>query len=353
MLGTEAWDRDEASRLIAYDAELSAKILRAANDGASSSLGSADAAVSRLGQGKVVALAVANSLRQPFSEANPILGLAESELWRHAVAAAFAVERMQGHLAQPIPHECLAAALLHDLGYLVFARTLPTDVQLLLAKESKQGWTISRQAEHELAGTDHATVGGAIAGHWGLPPVFVDAIAHHHTPNQISIARFAHVAHVVNIADMVAATIGESLGKREQGPIDEGGEHVEAGAQRRAILEHLPGSSRRLGRRPLLVLLSSLQSPHPTLPSQSQSAVPLPPRARQETLCSRVDSSLRALGDRYRTPSSPVPTSPLRSPDRIVKLSIVIPVYNEEKTLRELVSRVQATPHDQELILGH
>ena len=34
-----------------------------------------------------------------------------------------------------------------------------------------------------------------------------------------------------------------------------------------------------------------------------------------------------------------------------MKLSIVIPVYNEEKTLRELVARVQATPHDKELIL--
>jgi len=34
-----------------------------------------------------------------------------------------------------------------------------------------------------------------------------------------------------------------------------------------------------------------------------------------------------------------------------VKLSIVIPVYNEEQTLRELVARVQATPHDKELIL--
>ena len=34
-----------------------------------------------------------------------------------------------------------------------------------------------------------------------------------------------------------------------------------------------------------------------------------------------------------------------------MKLSIVIPVYNEEKTLRELVGRVQATPHEKELIL--
>jgi glycosyltransferase involved in cell wall biosynthesis len=34
-----------------------------------------------------------------------------------------------------------------------------------------------------------------------------------------------------------------------------------------------------------------------------------------------------------------------------VKLSVVIPVYNEEKTLAELVARVQATPHEKELIL--
>ena len=34
-----------------------------------------------------------------------------------------------------------------------------------------------------------------------------------------------------------------------------------------------------------------------------------------------------------------------------MKLSIVMPVYNEEATLREIVARVLATPHEQELIL--
>ncbi len=34
-----------------------------------------------------------------------------------------------------------------------------------------------------------------------------------------------------------------------------------------------------------------------------------------------------------------------------MKLSIVIPIYNEEKTLAELVSRVQETPYEKELIL--
>lgn len=34
-----------------------------------------------------------------------------------------------------------------------------------------------------------------------------------------------------------------------------------------------------------------------------------------------------------------------------MKLSIVMPVYNEEKTLEEIVRRVQATPYDKEIIL--
>tara|TARA_B100000686_G_C16779646_1_gene970958 strand:- start:1369 stop:2052 length:684 start_codon:yes stop_codon:yes gene_type:complete len=34
-----------------------------------------------------------------------------------------------------------------------------------------------------------------------------------------------------------------------------------------------------------------------------------------------------------------------------VKISIVIPVYNEETTLREIVSRIEATPYEKEVIL--
>ena len=34
-----------------------------------------------------------------------------------------------------------------------------------------------------------------------------------------------------------------------------------------------------------------------------------------------------------------------------MKLSVVMPVYNEERTLEEIVKRVQATPYDKELVL--
>ena len=47
---------------------------------------------------------------------------------------------------------------------------------------------------------------------------------------------------------------------------------------------------------------------------------------------------------------SPAPTRTIEGA-RALKLSIVMPIYNEEKTLAEIVERVQATPYEKELLL--
>ena len=44
--------------------------------------------------------------------------------------------------------------------------------------------------------------------------------------------------------------------------------------------------------------------------------------------------------------SDPVPFQ-----EAAVKLSVIIPVYNEEKTLEEILARVRATPYDKEIVL--
>jgi HD-like signal output (HDOD) protein len=225
LLARGDWALDEVVRIVGYDPVLSAQLLHAANSAQSgpiSQVGSVDAAIMRLGPARVLSTTVAHSVREPFVRASEEYGLAEGQLWRHSVAAGLAAERMHGYLPQAPPLECPTAALLHDLGHLVLARSLPTDVKAVLASESHKGWLGSRKAEQDLLGSNHARVGGALAGHWRLSPVLVDAIAHHHTPNEVRTARGAHVAHVVSLADMVASTIGESLGDRERKPVDEG-----------------------------------------------------------------------------------------------------------------------------------
>ena len=223
LLASGKWDVTKAVSHVAYDAELKAKLLNATNSATSSSVTSIEGAVSRLGAARVVALTVADSLRESFSRPSQEYGLSEAQLWRHSIASAHAVARMGNYLPQAPPPECQAAALFHDLGHLVFAHTLPVDLRALLGRETQVGWATSRQIERELVGTDHARVGGAIASHWKLAPLFVDTIEFHYAPHQIQIAHHAHVAHVVALADMVAVTIGEGLGGREQNPVDEAG----------------------------------------------------------------------------------------------------------------------------------
>ena len=221
LLAAGKWSVPNAVQHVSYNAELSAKLLQATNSQAASAVTSIDAAVSRLGAAKVLALTVADFLRKSYSRAATEYGLQEFQLWRHSIASALAVDRMSSVLQHAPPAECQAAALLHDLGHLVFAHTLPVDTQALLGRETNVGWAASRQTERDLVGTDHARVGAAIARHWNLAPVYLDAIEFHHAPHCVQSAHHAHVAHIVGVADMVAVTIGESLGGREQNPVDE------------------------------------------------------------------------------------------------------------------------------------
>ncbi len=46
-----------------------------------------------------------------------------------------------------------------------------------------------------------------------------------------------------------------------------------------------------------------------------------------------------------------VGTEPASAPPKALKLSVVMPIYNEEKTLEQIVAAVQKTPYEKELVL--
>jgi HD-like signal output (HDOD) protein len=224
LLCAGTWDLDEVIRIIGYDPVLSAQLLRVANSalsGSMSVIGNVHTATVRLGSARVLALAMGTCVRVPFARAGKAIGLDEGVLWRHSVASSLAAERIGSYLSEPVPPEAQTAALLHDLGHLVLGVSLPADLLTILANDVRDGWCGSRRAEHDHLGTDHASVGGSLAGHWGLHPMLVDAIAYHHTPQYLAKPHHARLAYVVNAADMVAATIGAGLGERERDPIDE------------------------------------------------------------------------------------------------------------------------------------
>ncbi len=91
--------------------------------------------------------------------------------------------------ALPLPRELREAAcvagLLHDVGELVLASTMPDEFCAVPAKMKNQGSTRT-DAEEELLGISHAEIGAYLLGLWGINDMVVEAVAHHHHPTRIT-----------------------------------------------------------------------------------------------------------------------------------------------------------------------
>ena len=103
-----------------------------------------------------------------------------------------------------VPPESFAAALLHDVGKLVFVQFLEPKLLGYVGKARDQCNLEIAEAETEILGFHHGELGDLIAQHWKLPKRIVNAIIHHHTPKQ------GHdvVCDVVCVANVVAKRVG-------------------------------------------------------------------------------------------------------------------------------------------------
>ncbi|BET69038.1 response regulator [Opitutales bacterium ASA1] len=121
-------------------------------------------------------------------------------LWHHSLltaAAARAIAEAAG--ASPETQtEAFTGGLLHDTGRLILAMNFP---EASRAAE-RQGEPLRQLPERErrLLGFDHARVGAALFGLWGLPDVIVDLVAHHHEPRNSQFADAGALA-FVHLAD--------------------------------------------------------------------------------------------------------------------------------------------------------
>lgn len=176
---------DDVTEVIAFDQALTLKLLRAANSAASAShepVGSVGDAVARMGTAQVLTLAVASGTKSYLQAGIPGYGLTEGALWRHSVAAAVGAEVAPAFCRVDVPPETFTAALLHDVGKLVFGRFLTPEVLGLIQPIQTTDPQARLEAESRLLGVHHAELGGMIARHWKLPPRVALGIAHHHFP---------------------------------------------------------------------------------------------------------------------------------------------------------------------------
>jgi HD-like signal output (HDOD) protein len=91
------------------------------------------------------------------------------------------------------------AGMLHDIGKLMLADSMPGEFQKVLQKAAAQGGTF-HEIEMEVFGATHAGLAAYLLGLWGLPAPIVEAVAFHHTPETSSLQAFSPLTavHVAN-----------------------------------------------------------------------------------------------------------------------------------------------------------
>jgi HD-like signal output (HDOD) protein len=121
--------------------------------------------------------------------------------WHGAARSDLDLDAMQAHVQRvarvtaaltagsPCSDEAVLAAFLHDIGYWVLVQERPAQLEQAAALAVAKDMPL-QEAERCILGTSHAEIGAYLLGLWGMPNTLVEAIAHHHTPEQVGVTRF-------------------------------------------------------------------------------------------------------------------------------------------------------------------
>jgi putative nucleotidyltransferase with HDIG domain len=184
--------RDEASsrkvgELVARDAGMSAKVLQLVNSpffGLRMGVAEPAHAVQLLGLETIRALVLSTHVFEQL-DLRTVIRFRIGKVWRHSLATASCARVVARALGMPpdVSAEAFTAALLHDVGKLVLAGSLPDDYGVVVDQADSDHlatWVVER----EMLGATHADVGAYLLALWGLPDGIVEAVAWHHRPSE-------------------------------------------------------------------------------------------------------------------------------------------------------------------------
>jgi putative nucleotidyltransferase with HDIG domain len=196
----------DIANIISSDQALSAKILRVVNSafyGFPGRISNITHALVILGFDMVKGLVLSTAVFDMMKTG----GL--HGLWKHSLGCAAAAGVIARKTNTLNPDEVSTSALLHDIGKVIIRIELPNESshidQVVTEKQ------ISRcEAESEILGFNHTTVGGWLCQEWHLPAKLAEPITHHHTPN---LSKSAPVpTATVHCADSLIRGIGFGSG---------------------------------------------------------------------------------------------------------------------------------------------
>jgi HD-like signal output (HDOD) protein len=155
---------------------------------------------------------------------NAVMSLSISRMWRsvrtpegwstasfniHSVATGILSDLLAQRLPAPYPEGAFVAGLLHDIGKLLIAISLPREYAMIQAL-FETGEQSIEECEREIIGTTHAVLSGAALGKWNLPAPIQRAVTFHHAPDEANDGQL-DLSHVVHAADQLAIDLGHAV----------------------------------------------------------------------------------------------------------------------------------------------
>ncbi len=199
VLSRDGYDTNALAQTLGTDAVLSARTLRLANSALYAGrveISDLKTAIVRIGPLMLSRLLIAAAVRQQFSSSD-ISPAKLSEFWRHSLYTACISKAIAKANNVDDPELFYLAALLHDIGKLVFLDTV-TDAYEKVLESSIQGDDLIA-AEKELFGFTHAELGCRLLERWNIPSSICEIVLNHHVTARVG----SKSARIVAMADVL------------------------------------------------------------------------------------------------------------------------------------------------------
>jgi HD-like signal output (HDOD) protein/CheY-like chemotaxis protein len=203
---------ERVGEIISRDIGMTAKILQIVNSaffGLGQPVSNVTEAAIYLGLNTIHSLALLTGIFSQFDQkickTFSLDALAQNS-WTTAVMAR-CVARAERQDAK-IMDQCFLAGLLHNVGQLVLAFSLPDEYADVIARARREQLPVW-QAEQESFGATHSDVGAYLLALWGLPNPIIEAVALQHQPARCAAPEFSP-AIAVHAAEVFAHELAGS-----------------------------------------------------------------------------------------------------------------------------------------------
>lgn len=194
------------------DEAITLKVLNLCNSsyyGLNRNVDSLQDAIVYLGLNTLINLVLTTVASDYYRNSQTNYGLDRGELWKHSVAVAITAQIVGYHVRHENSDRLFTSGLLHDIGKTVLDEYLTDNIELLREKIEQSGYTLL-QAEEEVLGLTHCTVGEMIAEQWELSNSIRSVIANHHDP--LNAEDYTLDCCICHLANGVVSTMGIGVG---------------------------------------------------------------------------------------------------------------------------------------------